>query len=159
MTDEEIEKGLQEMVFALNWGTVERAGAVSTDGSGDNKHGGVPKNIAIIQAAIDYIDRLRREIQSGAGTMNKQEEIDKMTFLLVNDIILEHTAEETVAHLAKYGIGDKKQAVKEFCKKLKDKLSLLRFCDVATTEQEYYHSALNDVTYDIDKLFTELYGG
>lgn len=46
MTDEEIEKALKEMMFTLNWGTVERIGAVSTDGSGDNKHGGVSSKMA-----------------------------------------------------------------------------------------------------------------
>lgn len=60
--------------------------------------------------------------------------------------------------LVNAGYGNIKQAVKEFCEKLKDNISLLRFCDVYTTEQEYYHNALSDVIYDIDTLFNKLYG-
>ncbi len=75
---------------------------------------------------------------------------DKIRYYACGDVMLDWSKA-----LVNAGIGDKKQAVKEFAEKLKDKISLLRFCDVATTEQEYYHDALNDVTYDIDELLKE----
>lgn len=58
-------------------------------------------------------------------------------------------------YIVENGYGNIEQALTEFAERLKDKISLLRFCDVATTEYEYYHSALNDVTYDIEETLKE----
>lgn len=86
MTDEEIEQGLQAMLLHLNWGTVERANAVDTAGKGDNQYGGMPKDIAIIHATLDYINRLKEDRNYWKLQFEWQAEQDKNALMGVRQI-------------------------------------------------------------------------
>lgn len=142
MTDEEIEKALKEMTLTLNWGTVERIGAVSTDGSGDNKHGGVPKDIAVIQAALDYINRLKAENVKLKETLNAIEN---------DEINLRGNLEEC--------LGQLKQIRKDTAKEILRDMQLRLLHDYTNEEMGYQYPniATADIYQDLKEI-AEKYG-
>lgn len=81
--------------------------------------------------------------------MNKEQEIEIIRKVLENSAGCDYDTDCSMLanDLVNVGIGDKKQAVKEFCEKLKNLMSDKCFSLIGRLCNDY-----------IDELFTELYG-
>ena len=77
-----------------------------------------------------------------------------MALLLVNDILLGHTAEETAEHFVNAGYGNIEQAVREFAEELKEGLPS-NVCAISFIEEDM----IAHVRDYIDQLIKERFGG
>lgn len=77
--------------------------------------------------------------------MDKEREITEMALLIVNDILLGHTAEETAKHLVNEGYGDTKQAVREFAERLK----FVFYCDDLLCDIERIRTIIDELLAEV----------
>lgn len=89
--------------------------------------------------------------------MDKEKEIEEMALLLVNDILLGHTAEETAEHFVNASYGNVEQAVKEFASNIIDLLGEMGM-ERSSEYNDGYDDGVADCITNIKSRLTELYG-